>query len=188
MDPRISGPTESSVQADLVRHLPKIWIGYLLCLLTFLDEAAVVARHPEMASKQLFPPPLHLFLLGFVSLVYWLVCVHKLHVVLAFVPGWKHPVSPARAVWFHFIPIYSIYWLYRWPREVAGFVNWKMRTQALRPPNAGVFMLVSYFSLVLLGPGGLILLFFALSYLTTWVARALVWQAPPSSDGEGFAA
>lgn len=179
MDPRL----ESRAEADLARQLPRIWIGYLLCLATFVDEAAVVARHPEITSGRLFPPPLHLFLLGFVSVVYWLVCVHKLHVVLAFVPGWKHPVSPARAVWFHFIPIYSIYWLYRWPREVAAFVNWKLGVQAVRPRNAGLFVLASYFSLVLLGPGGLILLFFALSHLCTWVARALA-QAPPRDGAD----
>jgi len=184
VDPRISGPAGTSAQADLARHLPRVWFGYLLCLATFFDEAVVLARHPEIVSGQLFPPPLHLFLLGFVSVVYWLVCVHKLHVVLAFVPGWKHPVSPARAVWFHFIPIYSVYWLYRWPREAAAFVNWKLRSQAIRPRNAGLFVLLSYLSLVLLGPGGLILLFFSLSYLTTWVARALVWQAPPPADDE----
>jgi hypothetical protein len=184
VDPRISGPAETRVQADLARHLPKIWIGYLLCVATFVDEAAVVAGHPEIASGQLFIPPLHLFLLGFVSLVYWLVCVHKLHVVLAFVPGWKHPVSPARAVWFHFIPIYSIYWLYRWPREAAGFVNWRMNSTAIQPRNAGLFVLASYFSCLFLGPGGLILLFFSLSYLTSWVARALAWQTPPPGRGE----
>ena len=185
MDPRISGPAEASVEADLARHLPKIWIGYLLCLATFVDEVAVVASHPEIVSGRLFVPPLHLFLLGFVSMVYWLVCVHKLHVVLTFVPGWTHPVSPARAVWFHFIPIYCLYWLYRWPREAAGFINWRLGSQVLRPRNAGLFMLASYFSLVLLGAGGLMLMFFSLSYLTTWVGRALAWQAPrPDEDSQ----
>src|SRR5262249_37778954 len=111
---------EAAPAGALAAHLPKIWIGYILCLATFIDEAIYFAKHPPTASVQLFVPPLHLFLLGFVSLVYWLVSIHKLHVVLSLVPGWRHPISPARAVWFHFIPIYNLYWLYKWPRECAN--------------------------------------------------------------------
>ncbi len=177
-------PGDSS-GAALVSQLPKVWIGYLLCLATFIDEGMVLSQHPEIASGQAFIPPLHLFLLSFVSGVYWLVCVHRLHIVLTLVPGWKHPISPARAVWFHFIPIYFIRWLYCWPKEAANFVNWRLQRSALEPRNAGIFVLVAYFSLFLLGPGGLALLFFALSYVVAWVARALLTPMPyPPQDGE----
>jgi hypothetical protein len=65
---------EALPASTLAQHLPKIWIGYLLCLATFIDEAIFVTNHPELVSKQLFVvPPLHLFMLGFVSFVYWLV-------------------------------------------------------------------------------------------------------------------
>lgn len=170
----------------LAQHLPKIWIGYLLCLATFMDEAIFVTNHPELVSKQLFVvPPLHLFLLGFVSVVYWLVSIHKVHVVLSLVPGWHHPISPARAVWFHFIPFYNLYWLYKWPRECANFVNWRMQGAVLEPRNAGWFMLGSYLLSVLLG--SLILVFFSLSFVTTWMRRALTmpFRIPPSDGNSG---
>jgi hypothetical protein len=171
--------------AELVPHLPKLWIGYLLCLATFIDEGIVLSQHPEIASGQTFIPPLHLFLLTFVSGVYWLVCIHRLHVVLSRVPGWKHPISPARAVWFHFIPVYFIYWLYRWPKEAGNFVNWRVQKAVLRPRNAGIMILIAYFSLFLLGPGGLALLFFALSYVVAWIGRALLTPlAPPRQEGD----
>lgn len=184
MDPRLS---EAVPTGDLAQHLPKIWIGYLLCIATFIDEAIVLAGHPELASGQLqlFIPPLHLFLLGFVSLVYWLVCIHKLHVVLSLIPGWRHPISPARAVWFHFIPLYNLYWLYKWPRECAKFVNWRMQGAVLQPRNAGIFMLGSYVLSVLLG--SLILVFFSLSFVATWIRRALTmpFRLPPSNGDSG---
>jgi hypothetical protein len=183
--PPPGGPGPRNVQDELARNLPKIWIGYLLCLATFVDEAIVLSEHPEIASGQLFVPPLHLFLLSFVSIVYWLVSVHRLHVVLSLVPGWTHPISPARAAWFHFIPVYSIYWLYRWPKEAGRFVNWRLRATAIEPRKAGIFVLLSYIASLLLGPGGLILLFFSLSYVVSWVGRALVAPLPlPPENGE----
>jgi len=181
----ISDPSRASEQLGLAQALPKIWIGYLLCAATFVGEGIFVLYHPELAAGQLVIPPLPLFLLGFLSFVYWLVCVHQLHVVLAHVPGWNHPVSPARAVWFHFIPIYSLYWLYKWPYEAAGFVNWKLRASPIKPRTAGILVLVSYILCVLLGPGGLFLLFFSLSHLNNWVRRALLLPlvTPGVNDG-----
>jgi len=170
--------------AELVPHLPKVRIGYILCLATFIDEGIVLSQHPEIASGQTFLPPLHLFLLSFVTAVYWLVSIHRLHVVLSLVPGWKHPISPGRAVWFHFIPIYFLYWLYHWPEEAANFVNWRVQRRVVQPRNAGIIVLLAYFSLFLLGPGGLALLFFALSYVVAWVARALLTplHLPPRNN------
>lgn len=161
----------------LAEALPKIWIGYALCVATFIAEVIVVSNHPEIAAGQLFIPPLPLFLLGFISSVYWLVCVHQLHVVLAHVPAWKHPISPARAVWFHFIPFYNLYWLYKWPAETARFVNWAFEAPVVRPKGVGIFGVSSYVLAILLGPGGLILLFFSLSHMNNWVRKALL--APP---------
>lgn len=167
----------------LAQALPKIWIGYLLCIATFIAEAIVVANHPEITAGQLFIPPLPLFLLAFVTFVYWLVSVHQLHMVLAHVPGWKHPISPARAVWFHFIPLYNLYWLYKWPSEVARFVQSALGGQGIKPRNAGIFVLLSYAISILLG-GGLFLAFFALSFLNNWVRRALVApvRLPPPDE------
>jgi hypothetical protein len=182
VDPRAN---EAVPAGDLTAHLPKIWIGYALCLATFIDEAIVFAKHSPIVSGQLFIPPLHLFLLGFVSFVYWLVSIHKLHVVLSLVPGWRHPISPARAVWFHFIPLYNLYWLYKWPRECANFVNWRMQGTVLHPRNAGLFMLGSYVLSVLLS--SLFLVFFSLSFVATWVRRALTvpFRFPPSEGDSG---
>lgn len=182
-----SGDPQQYAEAGLIPALPRVWIGYVLCVVTFIAEAIVIANHPEIASGQLFVPPLPVFLLGFVSFVYWLVCVHKLHVVLEHVPRWKHPVSAARAVWFHFIPIYSLYWLYKWPSEVARFVNWRLNGAGMKPRNAGILVIVSYVLCILFGPGGLILLYFALSHITLWVRRALAAPLRPPPENPNFA-
>jgi hypothetical protein len=140
--------------------------------------AVYVERLPQTQTAEAFSvPPLYVFLPMFVALVYWLVCVHRLHVVLKEVPGWKHPISPARAVGFHFLPVYSLYWLYKWPRELAKFVNWRLQRPALKPEKAGLFVFFAYVSCIVLGPGGMLLLFLCIAYLKEWMRRAL--SSPP---------
>jgi len=86
--------------------LPQLWIGFLFGIGAVVAEFIAVSLHPELAEGEPTFPPLYLFLILFVGLVYWFVCIHRFHVILQRVPGWKHPISPARAVGFHFIPVY----------------------------------------------------------------------------------
>ena len=171
-------------QQELSKRLPRVWIGYLLSFATLVAMLVAVEKHPELASGALVVPPLYLFLAGFVTLVYWLVCVHRMHVVLAHAPQWKHPVSPARAVGFHFIPVYSLYWLYKWPGEVAKFVNWKCGRLALKPWKPGLFVFLAYAACLVLGPGGLLLLFVCLAYLNEWIRRGLAGPLEPQDRSQ----
>lgn len=167
--------------------LPRIWIGYLLGLATIIAEMVAVSLHPELAKGsdiakgEFVIPPLYLFLASFIGWVYWFVCVYKVHVVLARVPGWNHPISPARAVGFHFIPIYNLYWMFEWPREIAVFVNGRLGRKVMKPVGIGVAVLLAQV-LRVLDPGfGLVLMFMPLSYVTRCVAYALA-EPPVSSQ------
>jgi hypothetical protein len=156
--------------------LPVIWIGYLLGIATIVAEFVAVGLHPELA-KDGGIPPLYLFLVSFVGGVYWFVCIHRYHVILANVPGWKHPISPARAVGFHFIPFYNLYWVFKWPEEIATFVNTRLHAKVMKPVAVGIAVLGALV-LRVLDPGfGLILLFFPMSYISECLRRA--FAAPP---------
>jgi hypothetical protein len=99
-------------------------------------------------------------------------------VILAHVPGWTHPISPARAVGFHFIPFYNLYWVFKWPAEIAKFVNARLRSPVMKPFPVGIAILGALI-LRVLDPGfGLILLFFPLSYVSERLRRAFTAQAP----------
>jgi hypothetical protein len=151
--------------------LPRIWIGYLLGVATIVAEFIAVRLHPELA-KEGGIPPLYLFLVSFVGGVYWFVCVYRYHVVMARAPGWKHPISPARAVGFHFIPFYNMYWVFKWPQEIAKFVNGRLPQPIMKPVAIGVAVIAALI-LRILDPGfGLILLFFPMSYLSECLRRA----------------
>jgi hypothetical protein len=172
---------QTGSHAEQAPKLPLIWIGYLLGAATIVAELVAVSLHPELA-KEGGIPPLYLFLVSFVGGVYWLVCIYQIHVVMAHVPGWRHPISPARAVGFHFIPFYQFYWVFKWPREIANFVNLRLPLPIMKPVAVGVAVLAALI-LRILDPGfGLILLFVPISYVSGCVRRAL---AAPPTTGEG---
>ena len=162
-------------------QLPAIWIGYVLGVATIIAEFVAVSLHPELA-KQGGIPPLYLFLASFVGGVYWLVCVYRLHVVMAHAPGLTHTISPARAVGFHFIPFYQFYWVFKWPREIANFVNARLGQPVMKPVAVGMAVLAALI-LRILDPGfGLILLFFPMSYVSECVRRAFAAPLMPGSS------
>jgi hypothetical protein len=160
-------------------QLPALWVGYLLGIATIGAEFVAASLHPELAEKGGIPP-LYLFLVSFVGGVYWFVCIHRYHVIMAHAPGWHHPISPARAVGFHFIPFYNLYWVFKWPQEMAKFVNSRLRIPIMKPVAIGVAVLVALI-LRVFDPGfGLILLFFPLSYVSECLRRAF---AAPQTSG-----
>ena len=162
--------------------LPHLWAGYLLGFATVVAELIDPSLHsPNIATTEIPIPNLYLFLLMFVGGVYWLVCVYRYHVVMRHVPGWKHPISPARAVGFHFIPIYNLYWVFKWPQEIARFVNWRFGQPVMKPQMVGLTVFAAFVMRFLFDPGlGLILLFLAGSYVSGCLRRALALPPMPT--------
>ncbi|HKN75701.1 MAG TPA: hypothetical protein VJW94_11035 [Candidatus Acidoferrum sp.] len=163
--------------------LPQLWIGYLLGFATIVAEFVAASFHPEMAQAPFPIPPLYLFLLMLVGWVYWLVCVYRYHEIMKTVPGWKHPISPARAVGFHFLLGYNLYWFYKWPQEIARFVNWRFGQAVMRPRMVGLMFFAAYVLHILFDPGlGLIMLFLAASYVSGCLRRAFALPPMPTAS------
>jgi hypothetical protein len=175
-------PTERSQPGELP-PLPQLWIGYLIGFANIVAEFVYVSRNPEMAKTPFQIPPLYLFILIFIGWVYWLVCVYRFHVVMQHVPGWQHPISPARAVGFHFLPFYNLYWFFKWPKEIARFVNWRFGQPVMRAPWVGLVFFAAYVLRFLLDPGlGLVLLCLTASYVSGWLLRAFALPPMPAAS------
>ena len=191
MNPADTENLESPRPTVTLPALPMIWIGYLLGVATIIAEFVAVSLNPELAKAGGIPP-LYLFLVSFVGGVYWFVCIYRYHVILKLVPGWKHPISPARAVGFHFIPFYNLYWVFKWPIEIARFVNFRLRAKIMKPTPVGIAVLGALI-LRILDPGfGLVLLFFPLTYVSECMRRALAAPtfpppAPPIENTDATA-
>jgi len=150
---------------------------------TLIAEMIAVTLHPELAKEPMIIPPLYLFLANFISLVYWLVCVYEYHVVLAQATAGAYSIKPLRAAWFHLIPIYGLYWVFKWPKELARFVNSRLETPLIRPDRTGLAIFVAFVAFLVLDRGvGMILLFWAASYLSRCLRCALAAR-PASAAG-----
>ena len=162
---------------------PRIWMGYLLGLATLVAEMVAISLHPELAKEPLLIPPLYLFLANFISLVYWLVCVYEFHVVLMHASSGAYPIKPLRAAWFHLIPFYGLYWVYKWPRELSRFVNSRLPAPLMRPERTGLAVFLAFVVFLLLDRGfGMLLLFWAASHLSRCLRLAL---SPPAAQSQG---
>ena len=167
------------------RRLPKLWIGYLLALATFAGEGIAVARNPELLKPQLqfTIPPLEIFLPTFIAGVYWLVCIYNYHKILAAIPGYKHPISPPRAVGFHFIPFFYLVWLFIWPTKIAEFVNARVKPPKMRGWVVGLASIGGIACQIFFDPAfGIALEFLAMTYLASCLARALIAEANPGNQ------
>ena len=173
---------EQHAEPGSLPQFPRIWVGYLLGVATLIAEIVAVTLHPELAREPLTIPPLYLFLANFISLVYWLVCVYEFHVVLMQASAGTYSIKPLRAAWFHLIPIYSLYWVFKWPRELSRFVNARLGTPLMSPGRTGFAVLVAFAVFLMLSHGfGTIALFWAASYLSRCLRHAL--SAGPQSPG-----
>jgi hypothetical protein len=175
---------EQHAKPEALPPFPRIWIGYLLGVATMIAEMIAVTWHPELVKEPLIIPPLYLFLANFISLIYWLVCVYEYHVVLSQATAGEYPIKPLRAAWFHLIPIYGLYWIFKWPRELARFVNSRLPAPLMRPDRTGLAVFIAFVVFLVLDRGlGMILLFWAASYLSRCLRYALTVR-PSVSEGQ----
>jgi len=175
---------EQDAKPGALLPFPRIWIGYLLGVATMIAEMIAVTLHPELVKEPLIIPPLYLFLANFISLIYWVVCVYEYHVVLSQATAGEYPIKPLRAAWFHLIPIYGLYWIFKWPRELARFVNSRLPAPLMRPDRTGLAVFIAFVVFLVLDRGlGMILLFWAASYLSRCLRYALTVR-PSVSEGQ----
>ncbi len=161
--------------ASAPQPLPKMWIGYaagILFLILEIVETAIAALRgvqPRYWAAALF---------SILIWIYWLYCVYKIHDAVGRIPGYRHSITPARAVGMHFIPIYNFYWVFKWPTALADFVAWRTKEKKMRGWVAGISILLSVIVFKLIdGFLGSMLLFTAGWYICRNLRHA--FAAPP---------
>ncbi|MBI4472472.1 MAG: hypothetical protein HY646_07370 [Acidobacteria bacterium] len=150
-------------------RLPRLWVGYTMAVLLLV---AATPATPGSSLEALSG------LLALSAWLYWLYCVYKFHDVMDRIPGYNHPITPSRAVAMHFVPFYNFYWTFKWPREIATFINWRTQTKSMDGRIVGVVVLLAFIINGAINPFlGLVLLFTAGVYISHSITKAL--SAPP---------
>lgn len=175
--------TEPSEQDRLSSQLPGLRLGFGLAISIFVLEVVWGVQHElgrgtaESRSAGGYAAALTL-ICAFVATAYVLQCISSYHYVVNRVEGWSHPISPRRAVRFHFIPLFNLYWDFKWPIEMARFVNWRMQRRRMSGILVGSlvlagFLLAGFFDTSI----GLTVILCAFAYISRCLRDALA--APP---------
>jgi hypothetical protein len=180
---RSIGPPSPQAQADVDltlqrAPLPKMWIGFALSGLLLASEFLDFGKGPGQQGTRA-----NLLFLIFVlaSWIYWLWCVHRYHDILTSIPGYHHPISPGQAVARHFIPFYNFYWVFKWPTEVATFVNWRTQSPTMRGWIVGLLVLAGFVMRIVDASVGMAIVFCGGVYLSRQIRQALAAPPVPAS-------
>ena len=97
-------------------------------------------------------------------------------------PGYHQPISPGQAVARHFIPFYNFYWVFKWPSEIATFVNWRTQSRPMDGWLIGLLVLGGFVMRLLVDASiGTASIFSAGVYISRQILKALAAPAVPAS-------
>jgi hypothetical protein len=149
--------------------LPMLWPGYLILAVSFVVEI--------LGDLKLSPG-------GLICLIYWLSCVHQVHVVLAEISNGSYPITPGKAAWYNLIPVFNLYWVFKWTSQIEKFVRARLGpSEGMNDIASGIFLLIGFcVGNVLGGVFGMAILLSVLIYIKSKIKRVL--GAIPVSEGK----
>jgi hypothetical protein len=132
----------STYSMEPVSRPPRVWIGFLLAF-GFLMAEIVDVNNAKSSETHGFT-----IIVGLIGWLYWLSCVQRFHTILNQISPHvggepTYPIKPGQAVWSHFIPFYNIVWIFKWPRELALFLETQTSVKILSGELLGFLFLVS---------------------------------------------
>lgn len=150
--------------------MPNLLVGFVIAGLFVIGQILQVTGRLILGRERAF---FVLTPVGVAGWIYWFICVYQTHQVLAELTNSTYPIKPAAAVGYHFIPLYNVYWVIKWPAEVARFVNTRLHRRAIFQ-GTGIFLLVAPFLIRPIGPGIPLLILFSVSlYLSRRILQVI---------------
>lgn len=149
--------------------LPKIWFGYLIAAIFFVYGVAEEVLNPSL-NEQISVP---LTIIALAGSFYWLYCVQRLHQILSYATNATYPIPPWKAVAFHFFPFFNIYWIFKWPNEIANYVNSRTSEKRMKKGWIGIVILLGILIKFIDSSVGLVVLFSVSLYLNKKIKSVL---------------
>jgi hypothetical protein len=120
--------------------LRPIWIGFVLAFGFLVLEIAEVASGDTSGKVGVLGT-----LISIACWIYWLSCVQRFHTILNQLAPYAvgqstYPITPGRAVGYHFIPFYNFYWIFKWPLEISRFVQESSSVPMISGAVPGLFL------------------------------------------------
>ena len=189
-----SSPAPSDAwRSALSGNLPKWWVGLLfaaavlLCTLLWgiLESVAeeMGRRTPSGMRDLMDMAEMLAKMLSATGGFYWLYCIYRLHWAMAQATDGLYPITGFSAVIGHFIPFYNLYWVFKWPSQIAAAVNPRLASGHIPRALPGLLTLAGMLARGMVGGGlGLGILFAMGVYLNRRIAATLRPAAGRSAD------
>lgn len=148
-------------------RMPWILPGYLASAVSFVAALAMLAHFVglrQFSSEKIAEVNLVRMAADSAALLYWIFGMYRLHKILRIASDKHFPLSPGWAVVRFFIPIYSLFWAYKWPNAMARFLQQERPDLRINLRWPGGLVLIATL-LEILGIRGFVL-FAVLSYLS----------------------
>jgi len=167
---------------------PWVWIGFFFAAAFFVIEVLFVAMELDEASINLF-----LTLISIGGWIYWLVCVHRFHKILAELSNGRYPIAPGEAAGRHIIPFYNLVWIFKWPAEMSDYINQRGRVKMINGYLIGAVLLFALLTRFVDGAIGLAFLFAVTLYISAKLKKHVAEvkgvdpnKLPPLPDPDMF--
>jgi len=112
--------SKSEEKIQVKENFPIVWIGIIIAIIFFVVDFATLKPVPSYSG-------IHKYgwssIFGLIGIIYFCFCLYRIHKILQIASDSEYPITPGKAVGFNFIPFYNIYWIFKWPNEIARFVN-----------------------------------------------------------------
>lgn len=122
-----------------LKMFPKIWIGYIIAAVLAIASIVDIFTQSGYGMRQ----QTWSLIFRVLVIIYYCICVYKLHKIIAIATDNRHPITPVKAVGFHFIPFFNFYWFVKWPNEIANFVNAQKPEKPMLKGLGGIVILIS---------------------------------------------
>lgn len=141
----ISSPANSGSSLHHVHiALPHFSLGYAMAGVCALLEAEFAFSSPNDTEK-LGRITILYMLVWFSAVIYWMLCIRRIHRILASATSHAYPISARKAFWFQMIPVFSLIWNFRMIRQFAKFVESRSSTARAARYWPAIFLLLSSF-------------------------------------------
>ncbi len=183
----VESPPPDTAAAEEIQYgpiysaYPRMWIGFVLVGFCWFMQLAALGS--SGSDKEMYQGVA--YLAGFTGYAYWMFSVYRIHKILAEYTQGKYRIAPWKSVTFQFIPLYSLYWLFKWPATLADFVNGRASAEGtakrLRRGLPAILLLAASMFGFEAGLGFQLVLSFAIGvYLTSRLKHVLPRPEPVS--------
>jgi len=145
---------------------PWVWVGFMFAGVCLTREVA--SLFIPLYERRL---DLGLQLITLAAWIYWMVCLYRIHKIMNELSRNRYPYSPGEVVGKHFIPFYNVYWIFRWPSELANYINDRGRVRMISGNVIGTMILFGMFLRGLDAGIGFTALFGVLMYISNIITR-----------------